>query len=77
MGEHLALAEHVLDSFTSEDEDLAAQPRPHVLDLEPATAAFEIRVHGVVVQTRSWSPGSSGDSGIWITRAGSRIGSFT
>ena len=66
VGEHLGLlAEHLLDQVRA-----TTRPRPpsrartYSISGPTATAALEISVQGVVVQTSSWSPGSSGDSGI-------------
>ena len=55
----------------------SALTRTYSMSEPAATAAFEIRVQGVVVQTTSLSPSSSGDSGIASVGATAVTGSFT
>ena len=73
------LAEHPLDQGPGDDEDLVgrAVPRTYSISAPAATAACEISVQGVVVQTSRLSPDSTGDSGIWSLGGTSVTGSRT
>ncbi len=61
----------------STSSEPAGRARTYSISGPTAIAAFEISVHGVVVQASSESPGSSGDSGISSLGSGARIGIFT
>ena len=62
---------------TSTSSDPSGRARTYSISGPTAIAAFEIKVHGVVVQASRASPASSGDSGISSLGSGSRIGSLT